>query len=60
MAIDGEGLDKAVDTLLEEPANQSDEDEEAEDEHHQVNRRSGHSERKEVIECQGNNVRLMK
>lgn len=42
LAIDGEGLDEAVDTLLEEPANQSDEDEEAEDEHHQVDRWSGH------------------
>lgn len=37
-------LDKVVDTRLEKPANQRDEDEEADDEHHQVDCGRGHLE----------------
>lgn len=44
LAMSDKSLNKVVDTLLEEPANQRDEDEEAEDEHHQINCRRGHLE----------------
>lgn len=44
LAMGDKSLDKVVDTRLEEPANQRDEDEEAEDEHHQVDCGRGHLE----------------
>ncbi|KAF3056101.1 hypothetical protein CFAM422_012916 [Trichoderma lentiforme] len=44
LAMSDKSLDKVVDTLLEKPANQGDEDEEAEDEHHQVDCGRGHLE----------------